>query len=51
MLADSPYFKQAAAARKDAMRFPETAAPLVAVGHLGSVVLEAQKVTMACGYI
>jgi hypothetical protein len=51
VLADSPYFKQAGAARKDAMRFPETATPMVAVGFLGSQVLVAQKVTMACGYI
>ena len=51
VIADSPYFKQAGAARKDAMRFPETATPMVAVGHLGSTVLIAQKVTMACGYI
>ena len=51
VIADSPYFKQAGGARKDAMRFPETATPMVAVGFLGSQVLVAQKVTMACGYI
>jgi hypothetical protein len=51
VLADSPYFDQAKGARKHADRFPETTSPIVAVGFLGTVLLEAQKVAMACGYI
>jgi hypothetical protein len=51
VLADSPYFDQTRGASKHADRFPETASPIVAVGFLGTVLLEAQKVAMACGYI
>jgi DsbC/DsbD-like thiol-disulfide interchange protein len=51
VLADSPYFGQARGATKHADHFPETTSPIVAVGFLGTRLLEAQKVAMACGYI
>lgn len=51
VLLDSPTFDQVKGVRKHALAFPETATPMVAVGYLGTQVLEAQKVAMACGYI
>jgi hypothetical protein len=48
---DSPTFDQVKGVRKHALAFPETSTPMVAVGYLGTEVLEAQKVSMACGYI
>lgn len=51
VLADSPYSSEARNGARPARAFPETASPLVAVGYLGTVLLEAQKVAMACGYI
>ena len=51
VLADSPTFNQTKGARAAAMKFPETSAPVIAVGLLGTVVLEEHKVAMACGYI
>jgi hypothetical protein len=51
VLADSPYFSEARKGTRPARVFPEAASPLVAVGFLGTVLLEAQKVAMACGYI
>lgn len=51
VLADSPYFEQARKAYRAAQAFPETTAPIVAVGYLGTTLLEAQRIAMACGYI
>jgi hypothetical protein len=49
VLADSPLHGHTKPA--DPARFPATGTPVVAVGFLGTALLEAQKVTMACGYI
>jgi hypothetical protein len=49
VLADSTLFDNTKPA--DVRKFPNTSAPVVAVGFLGTELLEAQKVTMACGYI
>ncbi|MGB3965378.1 MAG: hypothetical protein WBO45_01510, partial [Planctomycetota bacterium] len=51
VLADSPTFGQHKGAAKAARAFPRTASPVVAVGILGTEVLEGHKVAMACGYI
>ncbi len=51
VLADSPTFGQTKGARAAAVKFPMTGTPIVAVGFLGTQLLEAQKVAMACGYI
>lgn len=51
VVADSPYFKEAGKHRKAAAAFPETPTPVVAVGFLGTVLLEANRIAMACGYI
>jgi hypothetical protein len=51
VIADSPTFNQTKAGRSGAQKFPLTRTPMIAVGFLGSQVLVAQKVTMACGYI
>ena len=51
VLADSPTFGQCKGQSAKGKAFPETSAPVVAVGFLGTVLLEAQKVAMACGYI
>ena len=49
VLADSPLFGKTAGA--NVRHFPVTSTPVVAVGFLGTELLKAQKVTMACGYI
>lgn len=51
VLADSPTYGQHKDAIKAARAFPRTASPVVAVGFLGTELLEAHKVAMACGYI
>ncbi|MBK8096023.1 MAG: hypothetical protein IPK26_02895 [Planctomycetes bacterium] len=51
VLADSPTFNQARGKKVPVAKFPETATPIVAVGFLGTQLLEAQRVAMACGYI
>ncbi len=51
VVADSPYFGQFKGAIAPARKFPETQSPIVAVGFLGTELLEAQRVSMACGYI
>lgn len=51
VLADSPTFNQHKDALEAARAFPRTASPVVAVGFLGTELLEAHKVAMACGYI
>lgn len=51
VVADSPYFGQARGGRAAVQAFPKTTAPVVAVGFLGTQLLEANKIAMACGYI
>jgi len=51
VVADSPTFGQLRGKGVNARTFPATASPVVAVGFLGTQLLEAQKVTMACGYV
>jgi hypothetical protein len=51
VVADSPPFRSGRNATRLARKFPKTASPLIAVGFLGTELLEAHKVTMACGYI
>jgi hypothetical protein len=53
VLADSPTYGHfgGKGTLEDAKRFPATASPIVAVGFLGTELLESQKVAMACGYI
>lgn len=51
VVADSPYFGQSRGARAAVQKFPQTTAPVVAVGFLGTQLLEANKIAMACGYI
>jgi hypothetical protein len=56
VVADSPNpdeaaFRAAMKQRAAALAFPRTRAPIVAVGYLGTVLLEAHKIAMACGYI
>ena len=51
VLADSPTFNQVRGKKINARAFPKTQSPVVAIGFLGTQVLEANKVTMACGYI
>lgn len=51
VIADSPTFNQARKTKVQAEVFAQTKSPVVAVGYLGTRVLEANLVTMACGYI
>lgn len=51
VLADSPTHGQLHGKLEDVKRFPATTSPIVAVGLLGTELLENQKVAMACGYI
>lgn len=51
VLADSPTFGQVRGKKVPAAQFPATATPIVAVGLLGTQLLEAQNIAMACGYI
>lgn len=51
VLADSPTFGQLRGQRVPARSFPKTQSPVVAVGFLGTQLLEAHKIAMACGYI
>lgn len=56
VVADSPNADQktSRAAMKQrgvAMKFPRTSTPIIAVGYLGTVLLEAHEIAMACGYI
>lgn len=51
VLADSPTFNQTRGKKVNARGFPATQSPVVAVGFLGTQLLEAHKVAMACGYI
>ena len=51
VLADSPTFNQVRGKKVDVRKFPATKAPVVAVGFLGTQLLEANRIAMACGYI
>ena len=51
VIADSETFMAVRGKKVPAERFPTTQSPVVAVGFLGTRVLEANKVAMACGYI
>lgn len=51
VLADSPTFGQVRGKKINARAFPKTESPVIAVGLLGTELLEAHKVAMACGYI
>ena len=56
VLTDSPNADKEASrtsmrARKHAIAFPETRSPIITVGFLGTELLEAHKIAMACGYI
>jgi hypothetical protein len=58
VVADSPTFEklegskgQRRAVDEAARRFPNTSAPLITVGFLGTELLKAQKVSMASGYV
>ena len=51
VLADSPTFGRCKGQRAKVLSFPKTTAPIVAVGFLGTELLEAQKVAMTSGYI
>ena len=56
VVADSPAddkaaFRRSMKLRRRARSFPRTAAPILAVGYLGTELLEAQGLAMASGYI
>ena len=51
VIADSPTFGQTRGKKVPVESFPATSTPIVAVGFLGTRLLEANKVAMACGYI
>ena len=51
VVADSPTFNQVRKTKVSAEVFAQTTTPVVAIGFLGTHVLEANKVAMACGYI
>jgi hypothetical protein len=51
VVADSPTFGQVRGKKAPVEAFPATTTPIVAVGFLGTRLLEANKVAMACGYI
>jgi hypothetical protein len=51
VLADSPTFDQCKGVGTKVGKFPRTDTPIVAVGFLGTRLLEENKVAMACGYI
>ncbi len=51
VLADSPTFRQVKGQTANARKFPKTASPVVAVGFLGTELIEGQQVAMTSGYI
>jgi hypothetical protein len=51
VLADSLTFNQQRGKKVDVTKFPPTRSPIVAVGFLGTRLLEANRIAMACGYI
>ncbi len=51
VLADSKLFRKNAGASRKARGFPRTKVPIVAVGFLGTQLIEAQGLAMASGYI
>ncbi|MCA8965735.1 MAG: hypothetical protein KDC48_12700 [Planctomycetes bacterium] len=51
VLADSPTFRNVKGQTGNARKFPLTKTPIVAVGFLGTELIEGQKVAMTSGYI
>lgn len=51
VLADSPTFRNVKGQTANARKFPATKTPVVAVGFLGTELIEGQKVAMTSGYI
>ncbi|MFT6081916.1 MAG: hypothetical protein ACI8UD_002132 [Planctomycetota bacterium] len=51
VLADSKLFREGASIRDFVLKFPQTVAPIVAVGFWGTELIEAHKVAMTSGYI
>lgn len=51
VLADSKLFRQGARVRSLVLKFPQTVAPIVAVGLWGTELIEAHEVAMTSGYI
>ncbi len=52
VLADSKLFdRNAAGSRARARKFPKTSSPIVAVGYLGTELIEAHGIAMTSGYI
>jgi hypothetical protein len=51
VLADSKLFRENRGALKHALEFPKTKSPIVAVGFLGTELIEAQGLAMTSGYI
>lgn len=51
VLADSPTFRNVKGQTANARKFPRTTTPIVAVGFLGTELIEGQKVAMTSGYI
>ena len=51
VLADSKLFRQGERVRDLVLKFPQTVAPIVAVGFWGTELIEAHKVAMTSGYI
>ena len=51
VIADSPTFNHARKTKVRAEVFAQSKSPVVAIGFLGTQLLEANKVAMACGYI
>ncbi|MGK0157603.1 MAG: hypothetical protein ACI9SE_004584, partial [Neolewinella sp.] len=51
VLADSKLFREGARIRDFVLKFPQTVAPIVAVGFWGTELIEAHKVAMTSGYI
>lgn len=51
VIADSPTFMARKGVEVRVENFPATRSPIVAVNYLGTQLLEANKIAMACGYI
>ena len=51
VLADSKLFGKGVKVRQHVLKFPMTMTPIVAVGYLGTELIEAHKVAMTSGYI
>jgi len=51
VIADSPLFGKTRGARNHALQFPRTVSPVVAVGFLGTEIIEKHGLAMTSGYI